>query len=498
MWDGREASSGDMASAARPTPMGLLLPLQPQASTAAGGGGVGGVGGVGGGAEGAGDAVGTVGGTLADGERQQLGRSDVLAMLPEPEPEQGNGALRAGRWLTEGSSGAGRYDGRAEDRVTGLQPGRWLTAGAVDIAPSTHWSVSATGTLAHRIDGAGLPAEPVHREVRHLQAVERAKHDALRMELDALRQPAAGRAPSGVSEQMLRQERRLREAAEQQSEAEWQLRQQVQQANAQLRAEIQAKGVAQQRTQQTLRQSQEVQQTQHRQLEAAQRQLAAAQQQLTAERARCADLERTNARICADTEAQVAALEDERRQRLQAQQQVQQQLAAKDAELYRAQAEATRRVEEATAAAEDNARARDTSLAGLNEARALAKELQLQLQAAQAQAAAAEAGSQAAEAEAGRRGGALAEVQEENSRIVGRLHRTEEKLSEIFGIGASLDAKLEQFGALEAEHARAEDQIKRLEQVFASIRMRLVCCCAQNRLDRVTHFSRGTGADMGP
>ncbi len=406
--------------------------------------------------------------TLAGSERRGAERE------PEPEPERDDG-LRAGRWLTEGGGvgGAAGDEGRAERRAAGLQPGRWLTAGPVDAAvPSAHWSggTVGTGTLAHRVDGAGLPAEPVRREVRHLQAVERAKHDALRMELDTLRQPTAGRAPSVVPEHMLRQDRRLREkvlVAEQQSAVERQLRQQAQQGNAQLRAETESMGVEQRQMQQTLRQCQDVQQTQHRQLEAAQRQLEAAQRQLTAERARCADVERTNARIHVDTEAQGAALEDERRQRLQAQQQAQQEMAAKDAELYRVQAEATRRVEEATAAAEDSARARDSSLAALSEARAHARELQLQLQAAQAQAAAAEAGSQAAEAEAGRRGGALSEVQQENSRIVSRLHRTEEKLSELAGLGASLDAKLEQFGAMEAEHARAEDQIKRLQQVFA-------------------------------
>ena len=141
--------------------------------------------------------------------------------------------------------------------------------------------------------------------------------------LEALRQPAGESGASGsggMAGQMLEQERRLRQAAEQQVAVERQLRQaaeqanaQLQHANAQLRAETEAKGVAQQHTQQALAQCQEVQQAQHQQLEVA-------QQQLVAERARRAEVERTNAQMHVDAEAQGAALVDERRQRQRAQQ----------------------------------------------------------------------------------------------------------------------------------------------------------------------------------
>ena len=144
--------------------------------------------------------------------------------------------------------------------------------------------------------------------------------------LEALRQLAGESGASdssGTAGQMLEQERRLRQAAEQQVAVERQLRQaaeqanaQLQHANAQLRAETEAKGVAQQHTQQALAQCQEVQQAQHRQLEAA-------QQQLVVERARCAEVERTNAQMHVDAEAQGAALADERRQRQRAQQELQ-------------------------------------------------------------------------------------------------------------------------------------------------------------------------------
>ena len=140
-----------------------------------------------------------------------------------------------------------------------------------------------------------------------------------------------------------------------------------------------------------------------------------------------------------------------------------------------AAAGALRSLAEAHCTAEGSAKAQEEMVA----ARQLAAQLNLDLQTARSQAAAATAGSEAAEAEAGRAGGRLAVVEEENARLTeaagagGRLAVVEEEnarltqqvekaqrqLAEIAGLGAVIDEKLQLLDAVEVELLREQQLV---------------------------------------